>query len=203
MPRRVRGGASYFGTALPEGWVLNPGDTVVVSDAEWTEIVNRGLTLLLDDLGSTTDPVDVAPSYRDIQRTVVDVQNTDPTSVADELHAHEAATTNVHGIADTSRLLVGDGTAPTADEVPTWNPAASAYTPKPLPTPPAPYYQEFSFASAASVWTISHNQNTFGLSITTFDANGTAVEGDVEYPDANTIQVSWFYPMTGTARVFL
>lgn len=64
------------------------------------------------------------------------------------------------------------------------------------------YYQEFGFAVASATWTIAHNQNTYGLSVVTLDLNGDVVEGNVEYPDMNTIVVYWYSAMSGTARVY-
>lgn len=66
----------------------------------------------------------------------------------------------------------------------------------------ANYFGEFHFATASSQWVMAHGQNTYGLSVDACDHNGDVIEGEVDYLDANTIQITWFYPMTGTARVY-
>lgn len=67
---------------------------------------------------------------------------------------------------------------------------------------PGAYYQEFGFASPAALWVIPHGRNTFGLNVETVDTSGESVEGDVRFVDANTVEVEWYFPMAGTARVF-
>jgi hypothetical protein len=67
---------------------------------------------------------------------------------------------------------------------------------------PGVYYQEFGFASPTQIWTIVHNRNTFGLNVETVDINGDPMEGHVIHVDANVIDVHWYYPTAGTARVF-
>lgn len=64
------------------------------------------------------------------------------------------------------------------------------------------YYEEFGFASPATTWTVVHNQGTFALSVETVDLNGDPLEGYVRYVDINTIEVDWYYPTAGAARVF-
>ena len=64
------------------------------------------------------------------------------------------------------------------------------------------YYQTFGFASPSTLWTIVHNRNTFALNVETVDGAGEPIEGNVRFVDANTIQVDWYYPTAGEARVF-
>lgn len=64
------------------------------------------------------------------------------------------------------------------------------------------FYQEYSFASPSTTWTCVHGQNTLGMNVETIDANGDPIEGLVRYLDLDTIEVDWYYPTTGTARVF-
>lgn len=64
------------------------------------------------------------------------------------------------------------------------------------------YEQSFNFPSAATQWVIDHNQNTKGLSVTTFDINGAVIIGDVEYPNNNTILVNWYFATAGSALIF-
>lgn len=67
---------------------------------------------------------------------------------------------------------------------------------------PGAYYQEFSFASPLTTWTLVHNQDSLGLNVETVDTNGEPVEGHVRFVDPNTIEVDWYYPTAGAARVF-
>lgn len=64
------------------------------------------------------------------------------------------------------------------------------------------YYEEFSYASPSTLWTIVHNRGSFGLNVETVDTNGDLIEGVVDFVDTNTIEVHWYYPTAGTARVF-
>lgn len=67
---------------------------------------------------------------------------------------------------------------------------------------PGAYYQEFGFASPQSTWTVVHNQNTFGLNVEMVDTNGDELEGLVRHVGLNTIEIDWYYPTAGTARLF-
>lgn len=96
---------------------------------------------------------------------------------------------------------------PTGDLGPVGPPGATgAQGPEgPIGAPGVPgteYYGEFQFASPSSTWLITHNRATYGLSVETFDMNGELWEGAVRYLDPNTIEVDWYYPMSGLARVF-
>lgn len=112
MARKVRGAGGISEVTLPGGWVLAEGDIVVISDAEWEIIfANPDLSLRVDDLGTTTDPVATVPSWRDIQRqtsggsTGLEAQiNT----VSADLAEHEVQTFDVHGIPDTSDIAKDD-----------------------------------------------------------------------------------------------
>jgi hypothetical protein len=64
------------------------------------------------------------------------------------------------------------------------------------------YYEEFGFASPLTTWTIVHNRNSLGVNVETVDVNGDPVEGFVRALDANVIEVDWYYPTAGTARVW-
>lgn len=58
------------------------------------------------------------------------------------------------------------------------------------------------FASPSTLWVITHGFGTSALSVNTFDHNGDAIEGNVRFPDDNSIEVEWFYPTSGSAQVF-
>lgn len=64
------------------------------------------------------------------------------------------------------------------------------------------YVGEFQFMVPATTWVITHNQGTYGLSVETFDLNGTRWEGSVRYVTPNSIEVDWYFAMSGLARVF-
>ena len=65
------------------------------------------------------------------------------------------------------------------------------------------YYVEFNFATPETIWTCVHNQDTFALSVETVDLYGDPIEGEIHYlPGGNTIEIHWYYPTSGTARVF-
>lgn len=77
------------------------------------------------------------------------------------------------------------------------------------PGPPGPagsidnlYYEEFNVATPSETWLFAHNQNTYAISVETFDTGNQSIEGDVVYLDANNIQVNWYYPTAGVARLF-
>lgn len=63
-------------------------------------------------------------------------------------------------------------------------------------------HQEFNFASAATVWTITHNFGTRLIEVSAFDSSG-AIEYDpeIEYTSTNVVTIRWFYPTSGYARV--
>lgn len=207
MSHRVQAVAGVRGLTLPGGWALNGGDTVVVSDDEWAQIRSDVETLgRLVDLGSTTDLPDPVPTWRDIQRTTA----AGPTGLEAEVDAlsaafgaHEAATTGVHGIDDTSLLETQAGAQSKADAAAAAAlSTAEAYTDTQVATLPGQYNQTFGFASAASVWTIVHGQGTRYLSVECFNSSGDRMLGEIEYVDDNTITVTWYYPTSGYARVF-
>lgn len=82
-------------------------------------------------------------------------------------------------------------------------PPGSPGPPGPPGTPgPGAYVQEFGFASPNTLWTIVHNQNSLALNVEVVDSNGDPLEGNVRFVDVNTIQIDWYYPTAGTARVF-
>jgi hypothetical protein len=64
------------------------------------------------------------------------------------------------------------------------------------------YYAEFSFAIPSTTWTIEHNQGSYALVVETYDNANTLMIGSVSYPDVDHIVIEWYYPTTGTARVF-
>lgn len=64
------------------------------------------------------------------------------------------------------------------------------------------YFETFGFASPSTLWTIVHNRNTMALNVETVDSTGDPIEGNVRFVDNNTIQIDWYYPTAGEARVF-
>jgi len=64
------------------------------------------------------------------------------------------------------------------------------------------YYEEFNFASPLTVWTCVHNQGSYAINVDTIDFSGDQIEGEVIFVDLNTIEIHWYYPTAGQARVF-
>lgn len=240
--------AGEVGVSLPDGWVLNGGDVVVISDETWTRVTEDDETLgRLLDLGYTSEVADPVPTWRDIQQTVVNAGpggtylQSEIDTLNSELGAHEAATTSVHGIADTSLLETKAGAQAKADSA---QATAEAYTDVHAAKTTAvhgivdtsklawnqnvdvsaatdgqvltrvggvwegreltmvAYEATINFATPSDTWLIAHNQNTYSIVIETFDNNDTKVEGAVSYPDANHVQVQFYYPQTGYARLW-
>lgn len=67
---------------------------------------------------------------------------------------------------------------------------------------PGAYYQEFGFATPATVWTVVHNLDSFALVVEAIDQQGDPMEGYVRFPNSNTVEIDWFYPTAGAARIF-
>lgn len=64
------------------------------------------------------------------------------------------------------------------------------------------YFETFNFATPSQVWTIVHNKNSYALNVETVDTSGELIEGNVQFVDLNTIEIDWYYPTAGMARVF-
>lgn len=61
----------------------------------------------------------------------------------------------------------------------------------------------FNFAIPNTMWTITHNLGTKDIQVELFETDGiTEKEGEVLYTDNNTIEVIWYYPETGLARLY-
>lgn len=60
----------------------------------------------------------------------------------------------------------------------------------------------FGFASASTTWVIQHNLDSYALNVDTYDQNGQYVEGNVRKVSSNVIEVDFYYPMAGSARVY-
>lgn len=59
-----------------------------------------------------------------------------------------------------------------------------------------------TFATPLTVWVWTHNLGTTAIEVQTFDSDGiTEKEGDVSFPDANTVRIEWYYPEAGIARL--
>jgi len=67
----------------------------------------------------------------------------------------------------------------------------------------AGYFFEQVITTATNPWIHVHGRGNKGVTVYTEDALGDEVEGNVSYPDNNTVQVDWFFDMTGTFRVFI
>lgn len=63
---------------------------------------------------------------------------------------------------------------------------------------------EMSFdftAVPANPWVCIHNLNEWTVDVQCWDTSGNEVIGDVDIPDANTVDIYWDAPMTGRARI--
>lgn len=58
-----------------------------------------------------------------------------------------------------------------------------------------------TFSTPSTSWDWVHNLGV-ALDVQTFESDGiTEKEGNVSFPDHNTIHIEWFYPETGIARL--
>lgn len=213
---------------LSDGWALDGGDVVVVSDDCWIKtLADPVLLARLKDLGSTTEVPDPVPTWRDIQQATRTAANgsglqDEITAINTALGDHVADTTNVHGIADTTLLETKVGAQSKADLArslaqgytdahaarttdvhgisDTTHLATREYVDAALVVDD--YRQVFNVASAATTWVLTHNRNTFSLHVETFDNTDVAVEGNVRYPTASRVEIDFYYPMSGYARVW-
>lgn len=61
--------------------------------------------------------------------------------------------------------------------------------------------ETFSFATGTTVWSCTHNLNKLYVQVFTTDGSGQEMFGDVVHVDANNVQIHWYNPTTGVARV--
>lgn len=70
------------------------------------------------------------------------------------------------------------------------------------PGPPGPRFEAvYSFNVASTIWVCVHNQGPAAVIVETYNTDDEQMFGDVKVLDEDTIQISWYFPMTGTARV--
>jgi hypothetical protein len=61
---------------------------------------------------------------------------------------------------------------------------------------------EQTFASADTIWVVSHNLGTRAVEVNCYDLTGTnEYDVEVDIVDENTVTVHWYYAMSGIARV--
>ncbi|MER6830832.1 hypothetical protein ABT352_32900 [Streptosporangium sp. NPDC000563] len=72
------------------------------------------------------------------------------------------------------------------------------------PGPPGPeggaVQVDHTIANPATVWEVTHTM-VRQPTVTTTTADGELVEGDVSYPTASTVRVTWAVPMAGLLRL--
>ncbi|MER5649593.1 hypothetical protein [Streptosporangium sp. NPDC002524] len=72
------------------------------------------------------------------------------------------------------------------------------------PGPPGPeggaYQQDITIATASTVWQVTHTLAR-DPRVTCFDSVGDVVQGDVTYPTATTVRVTWWFPISGVLRL--
>lgn len=59
----------------------------------------------------------------------------------------------------------------------------------------------FSFTTASTLWTCVHNFDQLPVQVLVIDSSGDEIIGDLHFPDTNTVEISWYYPTSGTALV--
>lgn len=67
---------------------------------------------------------------------------------------------------------------------------------------PPGFEATYNFASPLLTWTVTHNFNTLYLVVETYTSSGDPIEGTVTHPDANTVEVEWYFPTSGELRLF-
>jgi hypothetical protein len=72
--------------------------------------------------------------------------------------------------------------------------------PQGIPGEPSPGFQQY-FATPLLQWVINHNLDAAFPAVVTIDLYGVPYEGDVSWPDRNTVIVDWYQPFAGTARI--
>lgn len=78
------------------------------------------------------------------------------------------------------------------------------------PGPPGPqglpgagsYEAVYSFAQPSTLWVIEHNLGSYAVDVQTFDGNGEPLEANVRFPDENHLEIDWYFPTSGLARLF-
>lgn len=206
MARLVKGATGTANVVLPGGWVVDAGDEVVIPDEEWAEIdADTDLASRIEDLGVSIDPITPVPSFRDIQRAVSggDVGlEAEIAAVNDALNAHSVDTTVVHGITDTAKLawlqsLTPPSGASVGQVLSKTGASAYAFT---NPTGATGWEAVYNFATTSVEWVINHARGTKAVHVETFDNADNPIEGNVLYPDINTVKVQFYFGQTGYAR---
>lgn len=120
---------------------------------------------------------------------------------------HAGDTTNVHGIPDTAKLAwlqSVDLTGVADGEVLTRSGNGYVFAPAGAAggATLTRWEQNYSFASALNEWPMVHNLGTKAVHIDLFDPNGNPIEGNVLYPDDNTVRVEFYLPQAGYAHAW-
>jgi hypothetical protein len=82
--------------------------------------------------------------------------------------------------------------------VQTW-PTASNILPEVTLSSPVGGAFEHQQTTPAAVWTITHNLGYYPAGVRTEDSTGTEIMGATDYPNANTVRVTFNWPVSGTA----
>lgn len=59
-----------------------------------------------------------------------------------------------------------------------------------------------TFASSTKTWLVPHNLNSTALNVQVFASDGELLDADVDFLDSNTVLIEWYYPISGSVRVF-
>ena len=60
----------------------------------------------------------------------------------------------------------------------------------------------YNFAVPSTLWVIEHNLGTYAITVDTYNQNGEIWEGNVRMVNLNRVEVDFYYPTAGTARIF-
>lgn len=63
-------------------------------------------------------------------------------------------------------------------------------------------HRSYGFAVPDTLWRIRHDLNTVSLLVELYDTNGDELEANIRIVDADTVEVDWYYPTAGEARLF-
>lgn len=61
--------------------------------------------------------------------------------------------------------------------------------------------QLFAFPAPATVWVCDHTLNRDPVDVLTVDTNGEELHGDVVFVSSSRVEVRWYYPTAGVARI--
>ena len=112
----------------------------------------------------------------------------------------------LYQVTTTSASLPSAAVQPSTSEIITVSPASAARAAAiigsgvgaPVGVPPASTEVTFAQTTPASVWTIAHDLG-YPPAVTVVDSSGETVIGDIAYPNASSVIITFSQPIAGTA----